>query len=375
MQIIEVKNAADKKRFIEFQYDLYKGDPHFVPPLRMDRKKLLDENKNPFFKTNRSALFLCVDNTTVLGRIAAIENKRHNEIHQENVGFFGFFECVDDNTVAKLLFEAASEWNKKLGFTSILGPVNPHLNDDSPGILIQGLDDDPVMLLAYSKPYYPKLLEENSFSKAKDLYSYWADVDKLNNEDKIRRVNEKTIKRHRLSFRPINMKKFEEEYLIIQDIFNQAWEKNWGQIPLTKEDFEYIASDLKPAVHSDFIILAFKDDTPIGMAVAFPDLNELIKGMNGSIFSFKAIRFFKYLLTKRITVKRLRIFILGILPDYDHTGATASLYLSLIDAARKHHMQGGEMAWVLEDNEKMNKAAKMLGGEVAKIYRIYQKSI
>jgi GNAT superfamily N-acetyltransferase len=375
IRIKEVNNKKDKDDFIKFQYPLYAEDKHFVPPLLMDRYKLLNQEKNPFFKNNDSQLFLAYKDNKIVGRIAAIENLKHNEIHKENYGFFGFFECINDQDVAKALIDTVIKWNKEKGFSEIVGPVNPHLNDDSPGVLIKGLDDDPVMLLAYSKDYYPNLLEGCGLSKAKDLYSYYVDSNKIENEEQIRRINEKSIKRHNLSIRKINMKNFEEDYLAIQNVFNKAWEKNWGQVPLSKEDFEYIASDLKPIIHTDFIQLAYKEDTLIGISVAFPDINELIKDMNGSLFSFKAIKFFKYLLFKKSKIKRLRIFILGVLPEYDRTGATSMLYLSLIDNTKKHNIIGGEMAWILEDNEKMNKAAKSLGGEHCKTYRIYSKKI
>ena len=375
VHIKEVSNKKDKENFIKFQYELYKDDKHFVPPLLMDRYKLLDQDKNPFFKNNDCQLFLAYKDNKIVGRIAAIENKKHNEIHEENTGFFGFFESIDDQEVSNKLLETVIQWNKEKKFSNIVGPVNPHINDDSPGVLVKGLDDDPVMLLAYSKAYYPQLLEAAGLNKVKDLYSYYVSAHGIENEEKLRRITDKTKKRHNLSIRTIDMKRFEEDYLAIQEIFNKAWEKNWGQIPLSKEDFEYIASDLKPMLHKDFIHLAYKEDTLIGIAVAFPDINEMIKGMNGKLLSFKSIPFFKYLLFKKPKVKRLRIFILGVLPEYDHTGATSMLYISIIDNARKYNIEGGEMAWILDDNEKMNKAAISLGGKQCKTYRLYQKSI
>lgn len=375
LSIKKVETKKDLKKFINFQYAIYKDSKHFVPPLKMDRYKLINSQKNPFFKENDADFFLCMDNNKVVGRIAAIENKRYNEIHNDNSGFFGFYESVNQDDVSHLLLSTVEEWSKNKGFDKIYGPLNPHFNDDSPGFLVQGFDDDPVMLLAYTHPYYLKQMESNGYFKAKDLESYWVKATEVQNLDKMERIIEKSKKRHNIHIRPIDMKNFDTEYLIIQDIFNKAWEKNWGQIPLTQADFEYIASDLKSLVHTDFVQIAFKDQTPIGMTVSFPDINELIKPLNGSLFNLKALKFFKYLITKKINVSRIRIFILGVLPEYDHTGATAALYLETTKASLKHNIIGGEMAWILEDNEKMIKAAKMLGGTLAKTYRIFEKNI
>jgi hypothetical protein len=375
LKIVKVENKKQLDDFINFQYEIYKDSEHFVPPLKMDRYKLINPEKNPFFKENDSAFYLCYEDNKIVGRVAAIENKRYNDYHDDNAGFFGFFESINNVEVAKLLIQTAKDWNIKKGRSKIYGPVNPHLNDDSPGFLVKGFDDDPVMLLAYTHEYYLNLMDQIGLKKAKDLHSFWVEAQGVKNIDKMERIIEKSKKRHNITIRPINMKNFETEYLIIQDIFNKAWEKNWGQIPLTNEDFEYIASDLKSLVHTDFLQLAFKDDIPIGMTVSFPDVNEMIKPMKGSLITLKALPFIKYILTKKVNVKRIRIFILGILPEYDHTGATAALYLQTTLAARKHGVIGGEMAWILEDNDKMIKAAEMLGGQLVKTYRIFEDKL
>ncbi|MCB0280546.1 MAG: hypothetical protein KDD94_13645 [Calditrichaeota bacterium] len=375
IEILPVETENDKLKFIKFQYQIYRDSEHFVPPLIMDRKKLLDKKKNPFYKDNAIQLYLAYRDGKIVGRIAAIENKKHNEIHNENSGFFGFYESINDVEVAKALIDKASEWCKNKGFSSIIGPVNPHLNDDSPGFLAKGFDDDPVMLLAYSQPYYLDLMDACGLAKIKDLYSYRLEVASIRNIDKMKRINERVKKRHNLNIRPINMKKFDEEYLIIQEIFNRAWEKNWGQVPLTKEDFEYIASDLKSLIHLDFVRIAFKDDTAIGMTVAFPDVNHLLKPMNGTFLSWGVFNFLKYVLTKKSSIRKVRVFILGVLPEYDHTGATSLLYTDLIESGYKHKIVDAELAWILEDNDKMNKAAEMLGGVNAKTYRLFSKRI
>ena len=375
VEVVKVENKKQKDAFINFQYNIYKDSPNFVPPLKMDRYKLLDDQKNPFFKENDSALFLAYKNGEIVGRIAAIENKRHNETHNDTAGFFGFYESINDVEVAKALVDTAISWNKEKGYTKVIGPVNPHLNDDSPGFLLKGHDDDNIMLLAYTQPYYITLMESIGLEKAKDLYSYWVNTDEIKGEAKLKSVFEKVKKRHNITIRPINMKNFDEEYLIVQDIFNKAWENNWGQTPLTEEDFKYIASDLKSLVNTDFVLLAFKGDTPIGMAAAFPDVNEIFKGMKGSLFSLGLFRFLKYLVTKSAGIKRLRIFILGVLPEYENTGATAGLYMELINNARKGGFIGGEMAWILEDNVKMNKAAESFGAELVKTYRLYETAV
>lgn len=373
--IKKVEKKQDKKEFINFQYEVYKDSEHFCPPLKMDREKLLDTEKNPFYKNNEMQLFLAYQDGKIVGRVAAIENVEHNRIHNKNSGFFGFYESIDSQDVANELIKAATDWNKEKGYDELIGPVSPHLNDDSPGFLLVGHDDDNMMLLAYTHKYYLSLMENMGLKKVKDLYSYSIEIQDVQGEDKIRRIYDKAAVRNNITIRPINMKNFKEDYLIIQEIFNTAWEKNWGQVPLNDEDFEYIASDLKSLVHTDFMQIAFQGDKPIGMCAAFPDVNQLFKPMKGSLFSFGIFKFLKYMLTKKAGIDRLRVFILGVLPEFEGTGAAAGLYVSLLDASKKNKIKSAEMAWILEDNEKMNRAAVMLGANITKRYRLFNKSI
>jgi len=331
----------------------------------MDRRKLIDRKNNPFYKHAEMELFLAERDAEVVGRIAAIINHNHNTEHDENIGFFGFFECIDDQSVANVLFDAARDWLKMRNVTAMRGPASPSVNDEY-GLLIDGFDKPPAVLMVYNPAYYQRLVEGYGFKKAKDLHAYYVHKDKVFTE-KMTRVSELVKKREGVVFRSINMKDFDNEVMLIRDLYNKGWQRNWGEVPMTEEEFQYVAKDLKPVVNPELVFIAEVKGKPVGFAMSLPDLNIIMKGnRKGHLLPF-LIRLM--LFKKRIDF--IRIIILGVLPEYLHSGIGGVLFY---ETGRRSVEQGyphGEASWVVEDNVMMTRGAQLMQGVRTKTYRVY----
>src|SRR5271157_2187389 len=275
ISVLPVHSKSDEKRFIRFLWDIYANDPLWVPPLMMDREKLIDRKKNPFYAHSDMELFLAERNGKVVGRIGAIINHNHNKEHNENIGFFGFYESINDQAVANALFDAARKYLQSKGVTAMRGPANPSVNDEY-GLLVEGFDRSPVVLMTYNPPYYGTLFEKYGFKKLKDLFAYLLDQDTVYSERFVR-FNEIVKQREGLTFRSIDMKHFKEEVDRIKVMYNKAWSKNWGAVPMTDAEFDALAADLKPVVVPELIIIAEAKGKPIGFALSLPDINVPLK--------------------------------------------------------------------------------------------------
>ncbi|MCB0727062.1 MAG: hypothetical protein KDD00_06330 [Ignavibacteriae bacterium] len=312
-------------------------------------------------------------NGNIVGRIAGIINDNHNKFHEDKTGFFGFFECINDQKVANKLFEKAVQFSKENGMDNLRGPVNPSINDEC-GLLIDSFDKPPVMLMPYNPEYYSGLLESFGFKKAKDLHALWISKDVVNNEPmmkKLDRISDMILKKENLTVRKVNMKDFTNEVLRIMEVFNDAWEKNWGFVPMTKEEFMFVAANLKLAVEPAYVEFAEIDGKTVGFSLALPDINQAIKGLNGKLFPFGV---FKFLLNKK-KIDRLRVIIMGVKKDYQKKGIDAIFYRNIIREANKRGIKGAEISWVLEDNYAMKQTAEKLGAKVYKTYRMYDFGI
>lgn len=364
-----VLSKRDQTSFIKFQWKVYAGNPYWVPPLLMDRRKLLDRKNNPFYKHAEMEMFLAERDGEVVGRIASIVNHNHIKEHNENIGFFGFFECVDDQDVANALFDAAKSWLRQKGVTAMRGPASPSVNDEY-GLLVAGFDRPPAVLMVYNPAYYQRLVEGYGFTKAKDLYAYYVHKDKVFT-DKLVRVSEMLKKREGVVFRSLNMKDFDNEVAKIRELYNKGWQRNWGEVPMTEEEFKYVAKDLKAIVNPELVIIAEIKGKPVGFAMSLPDLNIVMKGnKNGYLVPF-LIRLL--LFKKRIDFTR--IVILGVIPEYLNSGIGGVLFY---ETARRSVEQGyphGEASWVVEDNVMMNRGAELLRGERTKTYRVYEMQL
>lgn len=373
MQSITVRTVRSRREemaFIKFQWRVYRDNPHWVPPLLMDRKKLIDRKGNPFYKHARMELFVAERDGGIVGRIGAIINDNHNKEHKENIGFFGFFECIDDQAVANALFDAAGAWLKQQGVTAMRGPASPSVNDEY-GLLVDGFDKPPMILMAYNPPYYQQLIEGYGFTKAKDLWAYYLHSERVFSSEKLVRVSELLKKREGLVIRSLNMKDFDNEVKRIREMYNKGWEGNWGEVPMTEDEFNYAAKDLKAIVDPELVIIAEVKGKPVGFGLSLPDLNVVLKHNKRGYLVPALVRML--LFKKRVDA--IRVVILGVIPEYRNSGIGGVLFYETGKRSVQQGYPHGEASWVLEDNVMMNRGAEMMSGERYKTYRVYQKAL
>jgi hypothetical protein len=372
MNAIEVKQLVSKQdhdRFIKLPWKLYANDPMWVPPLLMDRKKLIDKKNNPFYQHAEAEFFLAYRNNEIAGRIAAIINHNHNKEHKENIGFFGFFECINEQQVANALFQTAKQWLKERGVTAVRGPANPSVNDEY-GLLIDGFNRPPVILMPYNPPYYAKLIEGAGLAKVKDLYAYHVSKDRSLNE-RLTNISERARQREGLTFRTINMKEFDKEVAAIKSLYNRAWQYNWGAVPMTDEEFDYLAADLKQIIVPELVIIAEYKGEPVGFSLSIPDLNIALKYNKNGYLLPAIVR----MLVHKKKINWARVLVLGVVPDRLKTGAASVLFYETARRCTEKGYPDGEASWVLEDNVMMNRAAEFLNGDRYKTYRLYQTDL
>lgn len=364
-----VRTSADEMKFIKFLWKIYKDDPHWVPPLIMDRKKLIDKKKNPFYQHSEMELFLAERDGEIVGRIGAIVNYNHNKEHEDKVGFFGFYESVNDQEVANALFDEAKNYLRSKGMTQMRGPANPSVNDEY-GLLVDAFDKSPVVLMTYNPPYYASLFEKYGLKKLKDLYAYLLSQDSVYSE-RLTRFNEIVKQREGLTFRSLNMKDFKGDVDRIKEIYNKAWSRNWGAVPMTNAEFDALAKDLKPLVVPDLVIIAEAKGKTIGFALSLPDINIALKYNK----SGRLLTGLWHLYTKKKKINLVRIIVLGVVPEHQRSGAAGVLFYETAARAKKLGYQYGEASWVLEDNVMMNRAAEMMNATRYKTYRLYEMNI
>jgi GNAT superfamily N-acetyltransferase len=373
MSSVKVYTVGSKKelmQFIKLPWKIYKDDPNWVPHLLMDRKKILDKKKNPFFEHAEAEYFLAELNGELAGRIAAIKNDLHLKYHNGNEGFFGFFECIDNQEVANALFDAARNWLKKKGISKMLGPANPSSNDEW-GMLINGFDDPPRLLMTYNPEYYLKLCDNYGFTKAKDLYAYRLDSDRVLSSEKLVRGQEIVRKRSGLVISELNMKNFEKELEKVKYVYNKAWAPNWGFVPLTESEIDAMAKDLKQLAEPRLVLFGEVNGQLVGFALVLLDYNQIFKKMNGRLFPFGFLK----LLTQKKKITWARVITLGIIPEYQKRGLDTVFYYEIVKRAAEQGIFTGEASWILEDNEMMNRGAELMNGIRYKEYRIYEKKI
>ncbi|ADO72026.1 hypothetical protein [Stigmatella aurantiaca] len=371
--VTPVQGSADKTAFIRMAYPLYRGDSNWVPPLEMERRDFLDPRKNPFLEFGEVALFLARRGKDVVGRIAAVKDPRFNEFQGTNYGFFGLFECVNDAGVARGLFDAASQWLKAQGFTTMLGPMNFSGNQEL-GLLVDGFGSPPAIMTTYNPPYYAAIIEACGFTKAKDLWSFELSSS-AEPPEKVVRIAEKIRQREGITVRPANLKQLNEEVARLKAIYNSAWEKNWGFVPMTEREFDHLAREMKQIIRPELVLIAEVKGEPVAFSITLPDANEAIKAAGGRLTTFGIpVGLAKMLLAVR-RIRRLRLITLGIKEGYRRRGIDAILYLDTLRTARRLGYEGGEISWTLEDNHLVNRAIESMGGQRSKTHRIYQRPL
>jgi len=356
---------------MKLPYRIYRDDPQWVPPLLDELKKVLDKTKHPFHQHADSAYFIARKNGEVVGRITAQINHLGNEFQGTKIGNFGFFECIDELEVARALLDTAYEWVSERGMESISGPMNFSTNDEfsSPGILVDGFDTPPVMLMSHNPPYYAALLEQCGYAKSKDLLSYWCDMTEM--PERLVKGIERIGRGQNVKLRTLNMKDLDNEIARIKEIYNSAWERNWGFVPMTEAEFDYMAHSMKPIVNPKLCIIAEIGDEPVGFALQLPDYNVAFKHMNGRMLPFGWAKFLWY---KR-KIRHTRVITMGVKPEHRKKGLDSMLILQLHIESAKFDMPRGECSWILEDNMPMRRGLERINGVVYKTYRVFEKSI
>jgi GNAT superfamily N-acetyltransferase len=371
VEIRPVATSADRRRFLRLPWSIYPGRyPAWVPPLLREERQRIDPERSPFFEHGTVELLLAWRAGRPVGRIAAIENRLHNEFHGDRVGFFGLFESVDDPEVAGALLDAAAAWLRGRGLERMRGPVNFSTNDEA-GLLVENFDDPPCILMTYNPPYYAGLLEGWGLRKAKDLLAYEGRSSEMD-RDRRRRL-ERLLKRsrHEIRARSIDMKRFEEEVALVRDLYNAAWERNWGFVPMTDAEVEHMAKQLKSVIDPDLTLIGTVDGEPAGFALALPDVNQALRHANGRLFPFGIFK----LLWHLRRVDRLRVVTLGLLPRHRRSGLDALFYWEIFGRGTDKGYHRAESSWVLEDNHPMLRALDKMGFRHYKTYRLYERAL
>ena len=358
--------------FIMFLWtsSIYKDFPHWVPPLISEDKKLLNPAVYPFHQNAEVNLFILYDSGRPAARVAAIINHNHNKFHNEKTGFFGFFECVNSPEAARYILDAAARFCKEKGMERLRGPMNFSTNDTC-GLLVEGFDSPPLIMMPYNPPYYIDLLEKSGFVKAKDLYAYFADKSIESKVPHLERLAGRVLADPAIKVRKLDVKHILAEIRMIKDIYNNAWSKNWGFVPMTDEEFEYMASDMKKLVDPDLALVAEIDGQPAGFSLALPDYNRIIKKCNGRLLPFGIFHF----IFGKSKIDTLRLLTMGVKREYQKRGLDVLFYLQTIKNGFAKGIYQGEFSWILEDNLMMNRIMTTLGAKVYKKYRIYEKPI
>jgi GNAT superfamily N-acetyltransferase len=369
VSVTPAQSGREMDAFIRFPLGHYSRDRFFVPHLVYERKKFFSRS-NPIFKFTEVVYFLARDEKgKVLGRITAHVNERHNRHAGEKTGFFGFFECIEDLAAASALMTAAEKALRARGMKVIRGPFNFSTNEEC-GLLVQGFDRPPSLMMPYTKPYYPDLMTRLGYSRAKDLlayeYEYQGSI-----PDHLVRFSRRIRERKQIVIRSINMQRFVEDVETIFRIYNDAWSRNWGFVPVTEEEFRAAAKDLRSIVDPSIVLIAEKEGRPVGFSVTLPDYNVLLKRMNGRLFPFG----FLHLLFGRKSIRRVRTLLLGVVAEYRLSGIDALLIYDTFEKGLSRGYRAGEMSWILEDNVLMRRPVERMGAAIGKVYRIYEKAL
>ena len=365
---------ADLSRFFDVADRIYAGDPHWVAPVRDDLAKVF-RDENPFFRHGEMQLFIARRGGEDVGRIAAILDRNHNEFHGERACFFGYFESEDDPRVAAALFDAAGVWGRERKMTVLRGPTNPTLNDEV-GFLADGFDSSPVVMMTYNPRYYLPLVEGQGFRKAKDLLAYWFPLEEKPLE-RLSRVADRFRKREKdIVVRNVSKGGLAKDLPKIREAYNGAWEKNWGFVPMTPEEMDFMAKRMKPIMVEELVWLAEmkKPDgslEPIAFMLMLPDYNVAMKPMRGRLLPFGWL---KFLLAAR-KIKTVRVLALGVTAPYRQSGVQSIMMADSLRFLLSKGYTGAEVSWLLEDNELVIHAVRLWGGRLYKTYRIYEKAL
>jgi GNAT superfamily N-acetyltransferase len=375
VEIRRVEGKGDRKKFLDLPYRLYATEDRWVPPLRLERKEHIDPAKNPFFEHADVQFFLAWRDGRVVGRISAHVDHNLNAFQDNSWGLFGFFECEDDPEAARALVDTAEAWLRERGRDRMVGPMDFTTNDEC-GLLIEGHERPPIILCPWQHPYYQRLLEEDcGLAKAMDLLMWELRIsDKRRVHQAIWDMADAVEPKHGIVVRSFRKRDLQEEVTKFLEVYNAAWERNWGFVPLTEKEVRHYAKQLKPVLDENWAMVAERKDTGevVGAALTLPDFNQVLaKVKDGRLLPFGWLA----ALRNRKKIDRVRVFALGVKPEYQHTGVAARMYQMHFEAAERTPQSWGEMGWILETNRGMNRAMEGMGGRVVRRYRVYEREL
>lgn len=368
--IIREANQRDVMMdFVRLPYRLYKNDHNWVAPLIFEEKRNLTAKHNPFLKKNPVVLYVCYKDNLPVGRIAGIINRVHNEVHKDKTGFFGFFESINDEAVAERLFQSAVEWTKKQGADTLRGPTNFSLNDVA-GLLVEGFEEPPFVLMSYNPSYYEHLYRKNGFDMVMRFFAYEVTQDTIRFPNFVNRM-EKRLEEKNIIIRQVNFKEMGREFGILIDIFNKSWNENWGFIPFSFEDAVGEFSKVKAFAKPDLILIAENKGEPVGFTLALPDINQALKPVKGRLLPFNWIRLMRNI--KKIN--QIRVVLMGVLKEHRNKGIDLMFYKKIVENSRRHNYHRAELSWILENNRMMNRVLEHINAQKNKVYGIFEKKI
>lgn len=369
-----VSSRRSRKAFIDFPYRLYRDTPEWVPPLRLDMGHIINPKKNAFFEHGKATFFIARSpDGKVLGRIAGIVNGMHLKKYNDDVGFFGFFECIDDVDVSRPLFRAANDWLKTQGSQSVRGPVNPSLNATA-GLLVSGFERQPAIMLTYNHPYYENLLLDSGLKRTKTMWSYYTNSRLVNKERLMRGA--KIVKRRNpdLEIRELNMKEFDADLKLLLDIYNDAWSDNWGHVPMTENEIVQLTKEMKPIVDPRLINIVTDKGEPVAFSVSIPDINyAMVKLRNGRLFP---TGFFKIMtMVKMNMIRETRMILMGVKKSHQKKGLDMLVVADMLERNKKIGMLGCDMSWVLDENLRLRNFLDGIGCVKENEYALFEMPI
>ena len=372
--ITPVKTRAERDAFIGFPWEIYRDDPAWVPPLRLERREFLDRKKHPFYRHGDAQLFLARRDGRIVGRIMASDDPNYNAEHDSNVGCFGLFESIDDQEVASALLGAAAVWLRSRRRDEIMGPIDYSTNYVC-ALLIEGFEHPPTLLTPHNPPYYAALIEAAGFRKAIDWYAWWFDQpDEA--VTRLRRISARFANSLDVEIRSVNMKDIAGESLRLREIYNRAWEKNWGFVPFTTAEFDRLIKELKPLAEPEYTLIAEVDGRPAGFLLYLPDINVALRHLpDGRLFKWGLPIGLAKLLYYKSRLKTGRLVALGVVPEFRRHGVAEKLVLRIIEEAMIKNGVTGECSMTLENNRLINRFLEAIGADRYKTYRIYRQAL
>ena len=361
--------SDEMEAFIRLPWSIYEGYPLWVPPLLRDMRLMMDPERHPFYRHSDVQAFLALRGGRPVGRIAAIHNRRHIEFQEENTGFFGFYECEPDDTASNALLEAAADWLRERGIGTMRGPTSFSTNEQV-GLLVEGFDDPPSVMMNYNPPYYEGQFQGYGLKVSQRLVAYFLHAPAP--PEYLVRAARVVERRTGVRLRSLSKRHFGRDLEIIRDLYNSAWERNWGFVPMTDDEIDHMAQELKPVVDPRLALIGEDENgRPVGFALALPDFNQVLRHLNGRLLPFGLLK----ALWLRRKIDRLRVLTLGVHDDYRGKGLDALFYLAIFRGGNSQGIDRGEFSWVLAENARMRKPLERMGARVYKRYNLYDVSL